>query len=167
MLKDLIKVANYLDSLGLKKEANNIDSIIRKIAGSDDLVISDLSYLGLIKTEVDSWDDWDDGPPQMKLTPILRFTFSVNGFSKTTEIECDYASSALSFLKVLGEDLCNEISLQLSRNKVMDYRSSRALCEDKIKSSLNIEIAKEIFDMISEDLKSKKILTSHEIEWSS
>ncbi len=86
MLKDLIKVANYLDSLGLKKEANNIDSIIKKIAGSEDLVISDLSYLGLIKTEVDSWDD---GPPQMKLTPILRFTFSVNGFSKTTEIECD------------------------------------------------------------------------------
>jgi len=32
MLKDLIKVANSLDSLGLNKEANIIDSIIKKIA---------------------------------------------------------------------------------------------------------------------------------------
>ena len=165
MLKDLIKVANYLDSLGLKKEANNIDSIIKKIAGSEDLVISDLSYLGLIETELDAWDD---GPPQMMLTPVLRFNFSVNGFSKTKEIECNtYASSATNFLKDLEAELCTAISLELSRNKVMDYRSSRALCEDKVKDFLNIEIAKEIFDMVSKDLESKKILTSYEIEWSS
>jgi len=32
MLKDLIKVANKLDSFGLTKEANIIDNIIKKIA---------------------------------------------------------------------------------------------------------------------------------------
>jgi len=32
MIKDLIKVANGLDSLGLKKEADTIDNMIRKLA---------------------------------------------------------------------------------------------------------------------------------------
>jgi hypothetical protein len=33
MIKDLIKVANRLDSLGFKREADAIDYIIEKIAG--------------------------------------------------------------------------------------------------------------------------------------
>lgn len=33
MIKDLVKVATKLDSLGLKREADYIDSLIRKIAG--------------------------------------------------------------------------------------------------------------------------------------
>lgn len=34
MLKDLVKLANHLDSKGLEKEADALDSVIRKIAGS-------------------------------------------------------------------------------------------------------------------------------------
>lgn len=36
MLKDLIKMAGKLDSLGLKKEADTVDSLIKKIAGDKD-----------------------------------------------------------------------------------------------------------------------------------
>ncbi len=36
MIKDLVKVATKLDSLGLKREADYIDSLIRKIATGDD-----------------------------------------------------------------------------------------------------------------------------------
>ena len=35
MVKDLIKVATKLDSLGLTREASYLDSLIRKIAGED------------------------------------------------------------------------------------------------------------------------------------
>lgn len=35
MIKDLIKIAGRLDSLGLKKEADFIDSLISKIASDD------------------------------------------------------------------------------------------------------------------------------------
>lgn len=36
MLKDLVKMASKLDALGLSKEADVIDNLVRKIAGSDD-----------------------------------------------------------------------------------------------------------------------------------
>jgi hypothetical protein len=35
MLKDLIKVSNRLDSLGLTKEADYLDSVIKKLSGSN------------------------------------------------------------------------------------------------------------------------------------
>jgi len=35
MLKDLIKVANKLDQLGLQKEADYIDFVIKKISSDD------------------------------------------------------------------------------------------------------------------------------------
>jgi hypothetical protein len=34
MIKDLVKIANKLDSLGLKKEADFLDSLIKKMAGN-------------------------------------------------------------------------------------------------------------------------------------
>lgn len=36
MLKDLLKVANKLDALGLTKEADVVDTLIQKIAGYTD-----------------------------------------------------------------------------------------------------------------------------------
>lgn len=36
MLKELLKVANKLDALGLSKEADTVDSLIQKIAGYTD-----------------------------------------------------------------------------------------------------------------------------------
>jgi len=35
MIKELIKMANHLDSMGLKREADSIDNLIRKVAGGD------------------------------------------------------------------------------------------------------------------------------------
>lgn len=35
MIKDLIKMANALDSMGLKREADSVDNLIRKVAGGD------------------------------------------------------------------------------------------------------------------------------------
>ena len=36
MLKELLKVANKLDALGLSKEADTVDALIRKMAGIGD-----------------------------------------------------------------------------------------------------------------------------------
>lgn len=41
MLKDLLKVANKLDALGLNKEADAIDSLVRKIASKDNITRMD------------------------------------------------------------------------------------------------------------------------------
>jgi hypothetical protein len=35
MIKELIKMANRLDSMGLKREADSVDNLIRKVAGGD------------------------------------------------------------------------------------------------------------------------------------
>ena len=45
MLKDLIKMAGYLDSLGLRREANIVDALIRKVAGDKDLPFDSASYI--------------------------------------------------------------------------------------------------------------------------
>lgn len=47
MLKELIKIANHLDQKGLRKEADHLDFIIRKMAMGDE-----------IKTEV-TIEDWE------------------------------------------------------------------------------------------------------------
>ena len=40
MLKELVKLANHSDSKGLSKEADALDSVINKIAGSEGLALS-------------------------------------------------------------------------------------------------------------------------------
>jgi hypothetical protein len=40
MIKELIKLATHLDSKGLAKEADYLDSIIKKIAGEEEYVIT-------------------------------------------------------------------------------------------------------------------------------
>jgi hypothetical protein len=38
MLKDLVKVANRLDSLGLTREADAIDGLVKKMAGMSEKI---------------------------------------------------------------------------------------------------------------------------------
>lgn len=45
MLKDLIKMAGKLDALGFKREADTIDSLIKKVAGDKDGVFDSASYI--------------------------------------------------------------------------------------------------------------------------
>lgn len=45
MIKDLIKVASELDKLGLIKEANIIDLLIKKIASGDEVTFNDTSEM--------------------------------------------------------------------------------------------------------------------------
>jgi hypothetical protein len=56
MLKDLIKVANKLDSLGLSKEADLLDSLINKIA-SDNLEIEPEEMGSSLPKELDYVDE--------------------------------------------------------------------------------------------------------------
>lgn len=53
MIKDLIAIANLLDEKGLKKEADYLDSIVKKATNSFD-------------------DDYDDGPTDAELDAIER-----------------------------------------------------------------------------------------------
>lgn len=54
MLKELAKIANRLDSMGLKLEADGIDSLIRKIAGKHRDESEDPGDWSESK-----WDEWD------------------------------------------------------------------------------------------------------------
>ena len=57
MVKDLIKMASELDRLGLRREADAIDSLIRKVAEEDSAYDS---FYKLPKN-MDEWtpEDWD------------------------------------------------------------------------------------------------------------
>ena len=58
MLNDLIKMASKLDALGFKREADTIDSLIKKVAGDKDGVFDSASYI-VKKIEPGSdWKDW-------------------------------------------------------------------------------------------------------------
>jgi hypothetical protein len=65
MVKDLIKVATKLDSLGLTREASYLDSLIRKIAaeGSDD---PDYDYAMSLKSD-DEDPDYNDHMKKIKI----------------------------------------------------------------------------------------------------
>ena len=52
MIKELAKVANKLDSLGLTKEANVIKSALTKSAGKYDLETSKVGTIWLAETDV-------------------------------------------------------------------------------------------------------------------
>jgi len=45
MLKDLIKMAGRLDSMGLKREANIVDALIQKVAGDFDKPFDSAAYI--------------------------------------------------------------------------------------------------------------------------
>ena len=45
MIKELTKLANHLDSKGLRKEADYLDAVIRKVAGQQDIVLKKISEL--------------------------------------------------------------------------------------------------------------------------
>lgn len=47
MVKDLIKMANHLDKLGLKKEADYIDGMIRKNAAGVNITLNSENLYGL------------------------------------------------------------------------------------------------------------------------
>ena len=52
MLKDLIKMAGRLDSMGLKREADIVDALIQKVAGDFDKPFDSASYIaGRIEPE--------------------------------------------------------------------------------------------------------------------
>ena len=63
MLKDLVKVANRLDSLGLTKEADTLDILVKKMAAmneGDDLDLEDQDI------EYDSGSRWEEPPLDIK-----------------------------------------------------------------------------------------------------
>ena len=57
MLKNLVKIANRLDGLGLTKEADLLDSIIRKLAAPPLEDIFPMNKWEPVNTEVDEWGD--------------------------------------------------------------------------------------------------------------
>lgn len=54
MVRDLIKIANRLDTLGLKREADGVDSLIKKIAGKHRDKSEDPGDWSESK-----WEEWD------------------------------------------------------------------------------------------------------------
>lgn len=52
MLKDLVKIANKLDSVGLRKEADKLDLIIRKIANLESDIFTHIVRSGETFSEI-------------------------------------------------------------------------------------------------------------------
>jgi hypothetical protein len=81
MIKDLVKIAQKLDSIGMKKEADAIDSIIRKVATKreEDVAFSDIeSNRRKRYTETPSLEEIDFSPtdyraPSALSTDMQRF----------------------------------------------------------------------------------------------
>lgn len=63
MLKDLVKMASKLDTLGLSKEADTIDALIRKIASREDELHSYMSNPGYGMNEGTDDADFMDVDP--------------------------------------------------------------------------------------------------------
>ncbi len=58
MLKELIKLATHLDNIGMSKEADYLDAIIKKIATLDEPSDSRINHLiGLYKSFPDEWSE--------------------------------------------------------------------------------------------------------------
>jgi hypothetical protein len=64
MLKDLVKMASKLDALGLSKEADVIDTLIRKIASREDELQSYMSDPGYGMNRDDMEGDLSDVDPE-------------------------------------------------------------------------------------------------------
>ena len=80
MLKDLVKMASKLDALGLSKEADVIDSLVRKIASREDELqsyMSDSEY-GMNMGSADMEGDLSDVDPE-NLSPEDSLNFDEEG----------------------------------------------------------------------------------------
>lgn len=108
MIKNLIKVANRLDSLGLTKEADYLDSIIRKLAAEPDPEISKA-----LKRESDLFFSsadprWvDTNMPMEKVDNDFNRRFHPENFqtpSSSSPIEPDPLQSVSSYLDMENLD---------------------------------------------------------------
>ena len=69
MIKDLLKIANHLDSKGLTKEADYLDSIIKKIAAGMD---GDLTQLGWEGDGLHDWEDYSPRDPDLTIDDVIE-----------------------------------------------------------------------------------------------
>lgn len=69
MLKDLVKLANKLDSKGLKKEADYLDAILKVASVKNNLELLDeaLSALNILRMEMDPNFESEEMPDEERI----------------------------------------------------------------------------------------------------
>ena len=71
MLKELVKIANHLDQKGLRKEADHLDFIIRKLAQADDFQLTFINDIDVENKDIYSDEIFSQIPNSGNLR--LRF----------------------------------------------------------------------------------------------
>lgn len=93
MIKELIKVANRLDTLGLKREADTVDGLIKRFAAETDDESEDAA-----DWSEEKWDRWNSEAGTFPATLDIR---DVN--DKINDIKF-YVRNALSLLSQMESD---------------------------------------------------------------
>jgi|GEM_PF-4557057 len=75
MLKELIKIANRLDQKGLRKEADHLDFIIRKLAQADDFQLTFINDIDVENKDIYSEEYSDEIFSQIPNSGNLRLRF--------------------------------------------------------------------------------------------
>lgn len=147
MLKDLVKMANKLDALGLSKEADVIDNLVRKIASREDELQSYMSdseygmsmgtadadmegYLSDVNPEDLSGEDslnFDEGDedtsgetPEHVLEARMRAAEMLKKLQEMSKYEFFklYEAHPDAFHQLFGQGTLNEVPLYWKRNHI-------------------------------------------------
>ena len=115
MIKELIKIANRLDSIGHKREADAVDGIIRKIAADKDRTFNSAAYIAnrIDPRDINPRDDSDVSTvlhyiiSAAKKTPGVKSPYYqiIGGRDSSSETGFSYGSNILNHLHTNWSDL--------------------------------------------------------------
>jgi len=143
MLKDLIKVANRLDALGLQKEADVIDGMIKKISSDEPSnVIKSEEILGAIDPE-ESTPRWlrkrdVEAKYDAAIHKIVLAIREINGYIRVVKDDGEGSvpmitrSGILNFFSAISEGRSDLLSATIDRLNIIgdDLKSALRYCID-------------------------------------
>jgi hypothetical protein len=142
MLKDLVKMASKLDALGLSKEADVIDNLVRKIASREDELqayisdpeygmnmgsaedLSDVNPENLSGEDSLNFDEEDEDTsgetPEHVLVARMRAAEILKELQKMSKYEFLklYEAHPEAFHQLFGQGTLNEVPLYWKRNHI-------------------------------------------------
>jgi len=123
MLKELIKIANRLDQKGLRKEADHLDFIIRKLAQADDFQLTFINDIDVENKDIYSEEYSDEIFSQIPNSGNLRLRFK-DGLGNRFDALVEFDKIGSTHM----DDMNNIILFSTeSTDAAMDYAKQQAL----------------------------------------
>ena len=122
MIKELIKVANRLDTLGLKREADTVDGLIKRFAAETDGESGDAAEWSAAERPEKEWVPWDSEDDTFPAPLDIR---DVNGRIDDIKFDVRYALSLLSQME--SDSLMNTYSTVHNQGPDFEQRLKWAL----------------------------------------